>query len=141
MGYVVFTFPHVRGTLWLCGVHIRQLMPHSPFFTLPFILHLCYKSLAILQRVTKSQKVHFLSHDGLQNFTTSNFVNIGPRYLPQGVLKVFLHTGLNVYKESSGDSWFVTNNLLVYYKLSQTRSISCTNSICPLSFIRVCAQY
>ena len=31
------------------------------------------------QRVTKSQKVNRSSHDGLQNFTTLTFLNIGPR--------------------------------------------------------------
>ena len=29
---------------------------------------------------------------------------------PQGVSKVVLHTRLNVYRESSGDFWFATNN-------------------------------
>ena len=79
MGYVVFTFHHMKGTLWLWGVHIRQLMTHPAVFTLPFTLQLCYKSLAILWREAKSQKVHFSSYDGLQNFITSAFVNIGPR--------------------------------------------------------------
>ena len=60
---------------------------------------------------------------------------------PQVFWKVVLRTRLNVYRESSGDSWFVTNNLMVYFKWSETRSISCTNSIFPLNFIRVCAQY
>ena len=59
----------------------------------------------------------------------------------QAFWKVVLYTHLNVYRESSGNSWFVTDNLLVYYKWSETRSISCTNSIFPLNFIRVCAQY
>ena len=44
-------------------------------------------------------------------------------------------------RESSGDSWFVTDNLLVYYKWSETRSISCSNLIFLLNFIRGCAQY
>ena len=33
--------------------------------------------------------------------------------LLQGVSKVVLHTDLNVKRENSADSWFVTNNLLV----------------------------
>ena len=49
-----------RGTFGLCCVHIAQLM------TLPFTIQLCYKPLGILKRVTKSQKVHISSHDGLQ---------------------------------------------------------------------------
>ena len=46
-----------RGTLWLCCVYIAQLMTHPAVYTLPFILQLCYKSLGILQGVTKGQKV------------------------------------------------------------------------------------
>ena len=84
LGYVLFTFPHVRGALWLCCVHICQLMTHSAVFTLPFSLQLCYKPLGILQRVTKSQKVHFSSHDGLQDFIISTLVNIGPRVSQSG---------------------------------------------------------
>ena len=82
-GYV-FTFPHVRGTLWLCCVHIHQLMAHPAVFTLPFTLQLCYRPLGILQRVSESQKVHFSSHDELKNFITSTLVNIGPRVFQGG---------------------------------------------------------
>ena len=70
------------------------------------------------------------------NFIPSKFESF-----PQAFWKVVLHNRLNVYRERSGDSWLVTDNLLVYYKWSETRSISCTNSIFPLNFIRVCAQY
>ena len=55
-----------RGTLGLCCVHIAQLMTHPAIYTLPFTMQLCYKPLGILQRVTKGQKVHISSHDGLQ---------------------------------------------------------------------------
>ena len=51
-----------RGTLGLCYVHIPQLMTHPAVYTLPFTLQLRYKPLGILQRVTKSQKVHISSH-------------------------------------------------------------------------------
>ena len=54
-----------RGTLWLCCVHIAQLVTHSAVYTLPFTLQLCYKLFGILQRVTKSQKVFISSHDVL----------------------------------------------------------------------------
>ena len=64
------------------------------------------------------------------NFIPSKFGSF-----PQGVLKVVRDTRLNVYRERSGDSWFGTKNLLIYYKWSQTRSISCTNSILHLNFI------
>ena len=55
-----------RGTLGLCCVHIAQLMSHLAVYTLSFTLQLCYKPLRILQRVTKSQKVHISSYDVLQ---------------------------------------------------------------------------
>ena len=58
-----------RGTLGLCCVHIAQLMTHPAVYTLLFTLQLCYMPPGILQRVTKSQKVHISSHDGLGNFT------------------------------------------------------------------------
>ena len=45
-------------------------MTHPAVYTLPFTLHLCYKPLGILQRVTKSQKVHISSHDVLQKSHT-----------------------------------------------------------------------
>ena len=51
-----------RGTLGLCCVHITQLLTRPAVYTLPFTLQLCYKSLDILQRVTKSQKVNISSH-------------------------------------------------------------------------------
>ena len=62
-----------RGTLGLCCVHIAQLMTHPAIYTLPFTLQLCYKPLGILQRVTKSQKVHISDHDGLENLHNINF--------------------------------------------------------------------
>ena len=43
------------------------------------------------------------------NFIPSKFGS-----LPQPVLKVVLHTGLNVHKESSGGTRFVIHSLLVY---------------------------
>ena len=68
LGLCCVHIPHVRGTLWLCGVHFCKLRTHPAVFTLPFTLQLCYKFLAIQQRVTKSQKVHFSSHDYLVSF-------------------------------------------------------------------------
>ena len=62
-----------RETLGLCCVHIT----HLAIYTLPFILHLCYKSLGILQRVTKSHNVHISSDDGFPNFITSTMLKIG----------------------------------------------------------------
>ena len=62
-----------RGTLKLCCVHIAQLMTHSAIYTLPFTWQLCYKPLRILQRVTKSQKVHISSHGGKKKLHNMNF--------------------------------------------------------------------
>ena len=50
-----------RGTFELCCVYTAQLMTHTAIHTLPFTLQLCYKPLGILERVTKSQKVHISS--------------------------------------------------------------------------------
>ena len=55
-----------RGNLGLCCVDIAQLMTHLAIYTLPFTLKLYYKPLGILQSVTKSQKIHISSHDGLK---------------------------------------------------------------------------
>ena len=62
-----------RETLGLCCAHIAQLMTYAAIYTLPFTLQLCYKPLGILQRVTKSQKVHISSHDELQKVHNINF--------------------------------------------------------------------
>ena len=42
------------------------------------------KPLDIFQRVTKSQKAHFPSPNGLQNFITSTVVNISPSSSERG---------------------------------------------------------
>ena len=72
-----------RGTLGLCCLQIAQLMTHPAVYTLPFTLQLCYKPLDILQRVTKSQKVHISSHDVLQKSHTWG--------TPQNFLLAFIH--------------------------------------------------
>ena len=61
-----------------------------------------------------------------------SLVEAGTRF-SDPLLKVILHTSLNVYRESSGGSRFVTHSLLVLRKWSQTRSTSCTNLIFPLN--------
>ena len=61
-----------RGALELCCVRIAQLMTHPAVYKLPFTLQLCYRTLGILQRVTESQKVLILSHDGLQKLYNIN---------------------------------------------------------------------
>ena len=66
------------------------------------------------------------------NFMSSKFWT-----LLEGVLKVVMRTGLNVYKENSGDSRFISNSLLVSYKWSQTRFTSCTNLIFFVTFIKL----
>ena len=59
-----------------------------------------------------------------------NWVELGA-WFSNALLKVVLHTRLNVYWESSGGSRFVIHSLLVLYKWSQTRSTPCTNLIFP----------
>ena len=77
-----------RGTLGLCCVHIAQLVTHPAVYTLPFTLQLCYKPLGILQRVTKSQKVHISSHDVLQKLHNINFAwHRSRRFFGEGVEK------------------------------------------------------
>ena len=58
--------------------------------------------------------------------------------LPQEVSKEVLLTGLNVHRETSGGSWFVTNSLLVCYKWSKTRSSSYTSLVFPVTFTKAC---
>ena len=66
------------------------------------------------------------------NFRPSKFWT-----LLQGVSKVVMHTGLNVYKESSEDSRFITNSVLASYKWPQTRFTSCANLIFLVTFIKL----
>ena len=61
-----------RGILGLCCVDIAQLMTHLAIYALPFTLKFYYKPLGILQRVTKSQKAHRSSHDGLKILYNTN---------------------------------------------------------------------
>ena len=55
-----------------CG-HFAQLNIDTAIYTLLFTLQSCYKPLGIPQMVTKSQKLHISSHDGLQKFHNINF--------------------------------------------------------------------
>ena len=91
-----------RGTLGLCCVHIAQLVTHPAVYTLPFTLQLCYKPLGILQRVTKSQKVHISSHDVLQRLYNIDFA----RHRSQGSLSLgvekqkFLLSPINIFENN-----------------------------------------
>ena len=62
------------GTIGLCCVYIAQLMSHTAIYTLPITLHLYYKPLGILQRVTKSQRV--VCNGGV--WSTGPFLKIFP---------------------------------------------------------------
>ena len=62
-----------RETPVLCCIHIAELMTHPAIYTLPSALQLCYKLLGILQRVTKCQKVHISSPNGLKKLHNINF--------------------------------------------------------------------
>ena len=59
--------------------------------------------------------------------------------MSQGVLKVVLHTGLNVYKQSCRGFPLITNSFLLCYKWSQTRSILCSSFIFHVTFTKVSA--
>ena len=65
-----------RETLGLCCVYIAQLMSHPAIYTLPFTLQLCYKPLGIVNRATKSQKVHISSYDGFYTRTKKSYFSI-----------------------------------------------------------------
>ena len=54
-----------------------------------------------------------------QVISVVNFIPSKSESFPKGFSKVVLHTRLNVYRESSGNSRFVTKNLLVHYKWSE----------------------
>ena len=91
-----------RGTLGLCCVHIAQLVTHLAIYTLLFTLQLCYKPLGILQRVTKSQKVHISSHDKLQKLRNINFSGHMSRgFLREGLEKQeFPPSSVTVFKNN-----------------------------------------
>ena len=91
-----------RGTLGLCCVHIAQLVTHLAIYTLLFTLQLCYKPLGILQRVTKSQKVHISSHDKLQKLRNINFSG----HMSRG----FLREGLEKQEFPPSSVTFFKNN-------------------------------
>lgn len=56
------------------GVMFRSHWPiNGSSGFLPFTLQFCCKPLGILQKVTKSQKVHISSHDGFQKVHNINF--------------------------------------------------------------------
>ena len=87
-----------RGTLGLCCIHISQFMTHPTVYALPFTLQLCYKPLGVLQRVTKSQKVHISSQGVLQKWHT---------YEEGGVhLRIsFRHLLMNFEKPKKSEFW------------------------------------
>ena len=54
-------------------------MTHPAICTLPSALQLCYKLLGILQTVTKRQKVHISSPNGLKRLHNINFAWLRPQ--------------------------------------------------------------
>ena len=62
-----------RGSLGLWCVHIAQLITHTAIYILPFTLQFFYRPLDILQKVTKSQKVHISTCDILKNLQNIGF--------------------------------------------------------------------
>ena len=67
-----------------------------------------------------------------------NFIPSKVWSLPQEVSKVVLHTGLNVHRETSGGSRFVTNSLLVCYKCSKRIPSSYTSMVFLVTFTKAC---
>ena len=59
--------------------------------------------------------------------------------LPQEILKLVLLTGLKVHRETSGGCRFITNNLLLCYKWSKTRSSSYTSLVFLITFTKACS--
>ena len=59
-------------TIVLCCVHF-QINDSSGYLHTTIYLQLCYEPPGIVQRITKSQKAHISSHDGLQTLHTINF--------------------------------------------------------------------
>ena len=95
-------------TFGLCCVYITQLMTHPAVYTLPFTLQLCYKPLGILQRVTKSQKVHISSHDVLQK---SHTCEEGGAHLRIS----FWHLLMNFEKPEKSEFWKNEKNCWRYH--------------------------
>ena len=106
-----------------------------------FIVHICDIKINIYIYIYIYIYILFSAGKNSKVTSVLNFIPIKFRTLPQGVLKVLLHFGLNVYTKSSRDSLFATNSLFVDYTWSQTRPISCTNLIFPGTFIKVFTQY
>ena len=61
----------LKATFWYHSNDTTRNPWVMAVYTLPFTFQLCYKPLGILQRITKSQKVHISSHDVLQKSHTS----------------------------------------------------------------------
>ena len=81
-----------------------------------FIVHICNKK--------KQTNISvFTAERNSQVISVVNFIPSKFETCPQVFWKAVLHTRLSVCKESAGDSWFVTNNLLVYYKWSVTHAL------------------
>ena len=73
-----------------------------------FIAHTC--------NIKNNQIYHYLMLKDSKVTSVVNFIPSKFWSLSQRVSKVVLHTGLNVWRESSVDSQFVTNTLSVRYK-------------------------
>ena len=83
-----------------------------------FIVHTC--------NIKNNQIYHYLMLEDSKVTSVVNFIPSKFWSLSQRVSEVVLHTGLNVERESSVDSQFVTNSFLLRYK--QDHKV--TNKIC-----------
>ena len=87
------------------------LMQKTFFDSVNLIIHRCDKK-------TPTNISMFTAETNNKVTSVVNFIPSKFRSLPQEMLKVVLLTGLNVHRDTSGGSWFVTNSMFVCYKWS-----------------------
>ena len=117
---------------------IFSLIVHA---TLPLMQKIFFASvnLIVCRCDTKNKQTRHCLLLKLSKVTSVvNFIPSKSWRLPHEVSKVVLHIGLNVHKETSGGSRFVTNSSLVCYKwCAKTRSSS-TSLVFLVTFTKAC---
>ena len=110
---------------------LEVLCSHCPIkdssgcFTLSFTFQLCYKPLGKLQMVTKSQKVHISTDDGLPNFTISTLLKIGSGFPKVAGIRSSLKKVLNLSRNRSFILWMQSiHNVNIYKKPSFPMRVS-----------------
>ena len=129
-----------RGTLGLCCVYIAQLMTHTAIYTLTFTLQLCYKPFDILQRVTKSQRVHISSHNRLipkqRIIFTCNTNKVTKNWLCNKIMVqvkfCFKRTFINTKKVT--ENWFC-NKIMVQVKFRFKRTFTNARKVTKIASV------